>query len=82
MNQKYLEKVRAYLKERGWEYAYTEEDDLGSIDFDYRGVPYHIWEFCEDGVRGAETNVRHGGRMEEITGDYEEEILRIVKKWS
>ena len=45
--------------------GYNEEDGLGSIDFDYRGVPYHIWEF-EDGERGVETNLRSGGRQEEI----------------
>lgn len=47
----YLEKIQVYLKEQGWEYRYSEEDGCGSIDFDYRGVPYHIWEF-DEGERG------------------------------
>ena len=45
-----LERVRAYLEQKGWEYEYHEEDGCGSIDFSYRGVPYHIWEFEEDGA--------------------------------
>ena len=51
-----LEKIQAYLKEKQWNYEYTEEDGLGSIDFEHRGLSYHIWEF-EDGGYGAETNV-------------------------
>ena len=79
-NRKRLAKVRTFLEDRGWEYKYTEEDGCGSIDFDYRGVPYHIWEF-HDEVWGVENNLRHGGKQEELTGDYEEEILEIMKDW-
>ena len=47
-----LEKIQAYLKEKQWNYEYTEEDGLGSIDFEHRGLSYHIWEFEEvDTVR-------------------------------
>ena len=67
---KRLAKVRAFLEKRGWKY----------IDFDYRGVPYHIWEFHDD-IWGVENNLRHGGRQEELTGDYEAEILEIMKDW-
>ena len=81
MEEKRLGRLLAFMEERGWKYEFTEEDGLASIDFDYRGVPYHIWEFCEDGVYGAETNVRHGGRMEEIDGDYEEEIMNAMQGW-
>ena len=79
-DRKRLAKVRAFLEERGWEYKYTEEDGCGSIDFDYRGVPYHIWEFHDD-IWGVENNLRHGGKQEELTGDYEAEILEIMKDW-
>ena len=79
-NRKRLTKVRAFLEDRGWDYKYTEEDGCGSIDFDYRGVPYHIWEFHDD-ICGVENNLRHGGKQEELTGDYEEEILEIMKDW-
>ncbi len=75
-----LSKVLAFIKERGWHYTVSEEDGCGSIDFEYRGVPYHIWEF-HDGEWGVETNLRHGGRQEEILGDYEEEMLEIMKDW-
>ena len=75
-----LNQVLAFIKERGWEYTYNEEDGLGSIDFSYRGVPYHIWEF-EDGERGVETNLRSGGRQEELLGDYEAELLKLMRDW-
>lgn len=75
-----LAKVLAFIQERGWKYTVTEEDGCGSIDFEYRGVPYHIWEF-HDGEWGVETNLRHGGHQEEILGDYEAEMLEIMKDW-
>ena len=75
-----LARVTAFLEERGWKYTYHEEENCGSIDFEYRGVPYHIWEF-EDGERGVETNLRHGGWQEEVSGDYETELLEIMKTW-
>lgn len=75
-----LEKIQSYLKEKQWKYEYSEEDGLGSIDFEHRGLSYHIWEF-EDGGYGAETNVRTVGRQEDITGDYEKEIIDILKTW-
>ena len=75
-----LTKVLAYIEEKGWEYKYNEEDGCGSIDFDYRGVPYHIWEF-EDGEWGVENNLRHGGSMEELFGDYETELIEIMNDW-
>ena len=76
----YLEKIQVYLKEQGWEYRYSEEDGCGSIDFDYRGVPYHIWAF-DEGERGVETNLRHGGRQEEFYGDYETALIALMEEW-
>lgn len=73
-----LQKIQDYLKNRGWEFRYSEEENLGSIDFEYRGISYHIWEFNE-GEPGAESNVRTGGRQEDFTGDYEEKIIEILK---
>ena len=75
-----LKKIRNYLDKQGWKYSYTEEEGLGSIDFEHRGLSYHIWDF-EDGGYGAETNVRTVGRQEDILGDYEEEIIEILKTW-
>ena len=40
-----LEKIQKVLKEKNFTYTYTEEDGCGSIDFEYRGVVYHVWEF-------------------------------------
>ena len=61
-------RVLAFLEEKGWKYSHCCEDDCGSIDFEYRGVPYHIWEFHDGDEWGVETNIRHGGRSEELTG--------------
>ncbi len=75
-----LEKIRAYLEQKRWKYVYDEFDGLGSIDFEARGLSYHVWEF-RDGVYGAESNVRSAGRQEDFFGDYEEEILGILMQW-
>lgn len=75
-----LERVLAFIKAQGWKFKECQEDGCESIDFEYRGVSYHIWEF-HDEEWGVETNVRHGGGMEEITGDYEAELLEIMKDW-
>lgn len=48
-----LEKLQDYLHRRGWEYQYTEEAGCGSIDWEYRGLMYHVWEFSKD---SAESN--------------------------
>lgn len=77
-----LEKIQEYFKKKEWEYTYTEEDGLGSLDFEYRGVPYHIWEFAEDGLAGVETNIRSGGKTEDITGEgYEETAIAMMESW-
>ena len=75
-----LKRIRAYLEKRGWEYEYHEEDGCGSIDFSYRGVPYQIWDF-EEGERGVETNLQHGGRQEEVLGDYETKLIEMIESW-
>lgn len=76
-----LQKIKKLLEEMKLEYTYTEVEECGSLDFDYRGVPYHIWEF-HDGEWGVETNVRNGGQTEDITGDdYEEQVIAIIKEW-
>ena len=75
-----LEKLRSYIEEKGWKQEYTEEGGCGSHDFEHRGLSYHVWEFQEDGY-GAESNVENVGRMKDYRGNYEEEILSIVKTW-
>ena len=81
INKMRLEMIQNYLKERGWNFQYSEEDGLGSVDFEHRGLSYHIWEFEEDGVFGAETNLRTSGRTEDMTGNYEEQMIEIMKSW-
>lgn len=75
-----LKKIQALLNEKNMKYSYTEEDGLGSIDFEYRGLTYHIWEF-EDNGYGVETNVRNAGRQEDILENYEEILLEIMQDW-
>jgi len=75
-----LENVQAYLRQRGIDYAYSENDDCGGIEFTRRGLSYHVWEYPEP-ERGAASNVRSWGRMEDFEGDYEEAIIRIMQSW-
>ncbi|HIX77533.1 MAG TPA: kinase [Candidatus Fusicatenibacter merdavium] len=76
-----LEKTQRYLKDKGYSYTYTEEDGMGSIDFDHRGLKYHIWEFQDGDISGVETNLRTSGRSEDLTGDYEKEMIEILETW-
>ena len=75
-----LDRIQRFLKEKNIPYSYTEDNGCGSIDFQFRGVPYHIWEFPPEDP-GCESNIRTGGRVEEFSGDYEEEILAVLLDW-
>lgn len=75
-----LTRIQQFLKERHFPCQYWEDDDCGSIEFDHRGLHYHIWEYPEP-ERGAQSNVRNAGRSEEFDGNYEEKILKILKTW-
>ena len=75
-----LEKIRAFLQQRGMPHSYTEDDNCGSIDFIHRGLSYYIWEYPAP-ERGAQSNVRTAGRGEDFEGNYEEQILVILKTW-
>ena len=72
--------IQQLLKEHRLPFQYWEEDDCGSIEFDHRGLRYHIWEFPEP-ERGAQSNARIAGRSEELGDNYEEVILEILKTW-
>ena len=74
-----LTKIQAYMKERGMKYEYFEENGCGSIEFIHRGLAYHIWEYPDE--EGADSNVRTVGRMDSYAGDYEQQILDILKTW-
>lgn len=75
-----LKQIREYLTAKGIRYDYHEDFGCGSIDFIHRGLSYHIWEFPPED-KGAESNVRTVGRMDVYTGDYERQILDILKTW-
>ena len=75
-----LSRIQEYMTQRGMKYSYREEDDCGTIEFDHRGLHYHIWEYPAP-ERGAESNVLSAGRSVEYEGDYEEAILEILKSW-
>jgi hypothetical protein len=73
-----LKRVQEALKQKNILFSYTEEDETGSLDFMFRGLSYHVWEY-EDGA--AETNVFHAGKSEEIEGDYEQTIAEQILSW-
>ena len=75
-----LEKVQEALKTKNIHYEYTEENGCGSLDFMFRGLRFHVWEY-EDRVWGAETNVFEAGRSQDIEGDYEEIISKEILSW-
>ena len=75
-----LEKIQAFMKGKNMPYQYFEEAGCGSIDFIHRGLSYHIWEYPPE-ENDADSNVRSVGRMDSYSGDYEEQILAIMKTW-
>ncbi len=75
-----LKLIRAFLNSRGMKHTCFEEEGCASIDFIHNGLSYHIWEFPQE-EQAAESNVRTTGKMEVYTGDYEEQILAILKTW-
>lgn len=72
--------VQEALKEKKIAYEYTEEDGCGSIDFLFRGLKYHIWEY-QDEVWGAETNIFSADRSRDIERDYEKKIAEEIRTW-
>lgn len=75
-----LEKVQDALNKKNIKFEYTEEDGCGSLDFMFRGLKFHVWEY-EDNGWGAETNIYAAGRSEDIDGDYEEKISAEILSW-
>lgn len=73
-------KIQDYMNKKGMKYQYFEEAGCGSIEFVHRGLAYHIWEYPEE-EGGADSNVRTVGRMDFYSGDYEQQILDILKTW-
>jgi len=75
-----LKTIQAYLTARRMPFRYWEDEDCGSIEFEHKGLSYHIWEYPAP-ERGAESNVRTAGRQEEFGDNYEAEILAILRTW-
>ena len=48
-----LQTVQDALNQKNIRFEYTEEDGCGSLDFMFRGLKFHVWEY-HDGVWGAE----------------------------
>ena len=48
----HMPEIQSVLNEKNISFSYVEEDNCGSIDFEHRGLRYHIWEFADD-VQGA-----------------------------
>lgn len=44
-----LQIVQDALKKKNIKYEYTETDGCGSLDFLFRGLKFHVWEY-EDRV--------------------------------
>ena len=75
-----LNKICDYLDSKGKKYEYRVENEAASIDFEHRGLIYHIWEYPPE-EPGASSNVRHAGSMEDFEGDYESAILAELQSW-
>ncbi|MDO4649338.1 MAG: kinase [Eubacteriales bacterium] len=75
-----LLKIQDALTKKKIKFTYCEEDDCGSLDFDFRGLRYHVWEYHDD-VWGVETNIFAAGRSEEVEGDYEQILSDEILSW-
>lgn len=75
-----LLRVQEALKQKRITYTYSEEDGCGSLDFLFRGLGFHVWEY-HDGVWGAETNVFNVGRSQDLEDDYEAVIAQEILSW-
>ena len=75
-----LLQVQEALKEKNITYQYTEEDGCGSLDFLFRGLSFHVWEYF-DQIWGAETNVVSVGHSQDLEGDFEEVIANVLLSW-
>ena len=44
-----LQKVQDALNKKNIKFEYTEEDGCGSLDFMFRGLKFHVWEYEDNG---------------------------------
>ncbi|SFA88877.1 hypothetical protein SAMN05216249_104118 [Acetitomaculum ruminis DSM 5522] len=74
-----MNKVRNYFERKNLKYELVSEDGLDSIDFEHRGLIYHIWEFEDNDEKGAEANLKSVDRMVDYCGDdFEEKIIELL----
>lgn len=76
-----LLQIQDALKKKKITFTYTEEDECGSLDFMFRGLTFHVWEYHDDEIWGVETNVFAAGRSEDVEGDYEAILSREILSW-
>lgn len=76
-----LENVKKALEQKKISFEYCEEDECGSIDFIFRGLKFHVWEFQENGTFGVETNIFNVGKARDIEGDYENVLVDEILSW-
>lgn len=77
----HLQQVKEALKQKNITFEYTEEDGCGSLDFLFRGLKFHVWEFQDGAIRGAETNIFNVGKAQDLEGDYEAVIVKEILSW-
>ena len=75
-----LERIKEALRQKNIAFEYHEVDGCGSLDFLFRGLSFHVWEYFDD-AWGAETNVFNVGKSKDIEGDYEEVIAKEILSW-
>ena len=75
-----LEAIQDFLRGHNVAFQYWQEDDCGSITFLHHGLSYHIWEYPAP-ERGAQSNVRCCGKSEDFDGNYQQDILDIMRSW-
>ena len=76
-----LQRVTEALKKKNITFEYCEEDGCGSLDFIFRGLKFHVWEFQDGEIFGAETNIFNVGKAQDIEGDYEAVIVKEILSW-
>ena len=49
----HMPEIQSVLNEKNISFSYVEEDNCGSIDFEHRGLRYHIWNTLTRRTRSA-----------------------------
>ena len=76
-----LEQVIKALEQKKITFEYNEEDGCRSLDFLFRGLKFHVWEYQDGDIWGAETNIFNVGKSQDIDGEYESVIVKEILSW-